>query len=421
MATAPVSPVLRFIRRLRVSGSAAELSDRELLELYVRQRDEAAFAALLRRHGPMVLGVCRRVLRDAHAAEDAFQATFLVLARKAGSLTRPDSVGPWLHGVAARTARKARVDATRRRTQEAKAAIAPTVEASDDLVWHDLRQVLDEAVASLDDKYRLPFVRCYLEGETVADVARQLGCPRGTIAIRLSRARERLRVRLNRLGVTLTTAALLLALSDRAASACVSASLAEFTLRAATAGVSSVEVAALTKGVLQAMSTTKIKTVAALTLVFAFAGGGIRLLSRATPAEPLPASAKEYRIAAQSRPRAKLQQKIYQVTDLVLVSQRGGKIEKPGSSQEAGLIELIVELVAPSSWGEKGGVGTIEYFPLTMSLVVNQTRDAQDQIANLLSVLRRIADSDPEGKLSAILRSTREGRAFLRRYLHDSE
>src|SRR4029077_18481696 len=122
------------------------------------QRDESAVAALVRRHGPLVLGACHRVLRDWHAAEDVFQATFLVLARRAGSLRRPEALGAWLYGVASRTARKARAKEARRHECERRVVKTPAAEDPDGLVWRDLRPVLDDAVARLPERYRVAFV-----------------------------------------------------------------------------------------------------------------------------------------------------------------------------------------------------------------------------------------------------------------------
>src|SRR5262249_3651131 len=158
---------------------------------FARLRDEDAFAELVRRHGPLVLGLCRRVLGDWHDAEDAFQATFLVLAKNAASLRWPEALGPWLYGVALRTARKGRARAARRRSCERQAAAPEAVSAADP-TGRDLRPLLDEAVGGLPEKYRVPVVLCYLKGRTVAEAARQIGCPRGTVATRLAWARRRL-------------------------------------------------------------------------------------------------------------------------------------------------------------------------------------------------------------------------------------
>jgi RNA polymerase sigma factor (sigma-70 family) len=224
MATS-AHPVLQNVRQLGASSLAATLSDRHLLERFVSRNDETAFAALVCRHGPLVLSVCRRVLHDAHAAEDAFQATFFVLARKAGSLRRPDVLGPYLYGVAYRTARKALARTARRRQSERQAAALRPTQASDELGWHELCQVLDDAVLRLPEKYRVPLVLHCLQGKTVADVARQLGCPQGTVATRLGRAREQLRARLARRGVAVSAAMLAGALQESVASAGVPTAL----------------------------------------------------------------------------------------------------------------------------------------------------------------------------------------------------
>src|SRR5262249_36632877 len=154
MARAQISPVGQLIHRLSVAHLVAAAPDDELVERFVAHREEAAFEALVRRHGPVVLAACRRVSSDPHPAEDCFQETFLVLARKAGSLKRPEALGPWLYGVATRTALKARAREARRRLGEQRAAVAEAAAPSDRLVWRDVRPKLDEAVAALPEKYR---------------------------------------------------------------------------------------------------------------------------------------------------------------------------------------------------------------------------------------------------------------------------
>jgi RNA polymerase sigma factor (sigma-70 family) len=285
MTTAEKSPLVRYIRGLAATLAAAELSDAQLLERFAGQGDEIVFEALVRRHGPLVLGVCQRVLRNWHDAEDAFQATFVALARQAGSLRRPESLGPWLHGVALRTALKARGRAARRRVceREAAATRSTTVEQPDVLVWRDLRPVLDEAVASLPESCRIPFVLCYLEGRTVSEAARELGWPRGTVATRLALARQRLRVRLASRGVALSAGALAGALSGNMASARPPVSLLVSTARAAlvaadhgmATGAGPATAAALAQGG-NAMLMTRVK-VAALLLALGVAGGGVGL------------------------------------------------------------------------------------------------------------------------------------------------
>jgi RNA polymerase sigma factor (sigma-70 family) len=180
---------------------AADLPDEQLLDWFARSGDEAAFAALVRRHAPRVLGVCRRVLGDEHAAEDCCQAVFLVLAQKAHCLRRAGPLGPWLCAVAVRTALKARAQGQRRRRRERQAALPEAVTDPADPARRDLRAALEEALASLPDTYRVPLALHYLEGDTVAEVARALGCPEGTAAARLARGRQRLRARLAGRGV----------------------------------------------------------------------------------------------------------------------------------------------------------------------------------------------------------------------------
>jgi RNA polymerase sigma factor (sigma-70 family) len=167
-----------------------------LLERFTRQQDGAAFAALVRRHGPMVLRVCRRGCANAHDAEDAFQATFWVLVCKAGSIRRPELLANWLCGVAYRTAKKARASALQRRRHERLAACLPRREPSVDAAWQDLRALLDEELHRLPDKYRLPLILCYLEGKTNKEAARHLGWPPGSMSARLARGRQLLRERL---------------------------------------------------------------------------------------------------------------------------------------------------------------------------------------------------------------------------------
>jgi RNA polymerase sigma factor (sigma-70 family) len=168
MSSGRLRAALRHLCRAAGGGEAGR-TDAALLGRFVAGRDEAAFELLLRRHGPMVLGVCRRVLRDAHEAEDAFQATFLVLVHKARSIDRPELLGPWLHGVACRTAAQARQPA-RRRAREREAAVMPDGDPTVEVVWRELRQVLDEALGRLAQKYRAPLVLFYLEGKSIEEV-----------------------------------------------------------------------------------------------------------------------------------------------------------------------------------------------------------------------------------------------------------
>ncbi|MDB5307235.1 MAG: hypothetical protein JWO38_1437, partial [Gemmataceae bacterium] len=199
-------PALRRVVRAR---ETADRTDGQLLTAFVHDRDPDAFAVLVRRHGPMVLGVCRRVVGDAHAAEDAFQAVFLVLARRAAAVRPREQVGNWLYGVAYRTALKARMVLARRRSREKQVDVMPEPPAPPPAdPWADLHPVIDEELARLPDKLRLPVVLCDLEGRTQRAVAKHLGVAPATLATRLASARRLLAGRLTRRGVTLSGGAL---------------------------------------------------------------------------------------------------------------------------------------------------------------------------------------------------------------------
>ena len=216
MASSRAGRAATLVSTLFCDGTLTALSDEQLLERFVSQQEEAAqvaFEAIVDRHGPMVLSVCRGALRDQHDAEDAFQVTFLVLARKASSLTVPGRLGPWLHGVARRTARKVderrlRFDRLVRRVgTSGRCAGAP--EPVHDLDREQEAKVLHEEIERLPDRYRLPVVLCWLEGLTQQEAASRLGWPIGTVGVRLMRARESLRSRLTRRGLAPTMTTLL--------------------------------------------------------------------------------------------------------------------------------------------------------------------------------------------------------------------
>jgi RNA polymerase sigma factor (sigma-70 family) len=253
MAAAPFKAVIHYLRQCVGWPHAAGTTDGELLERFARQGDQRAFEALMQQHGPMVWGLCRRLLDDPQDAEDAFQATFLVLVRKAGALRQPELLANWLYGVACRTARRARADASRRRLHERETAKMPALEPTDDATWQELRPVLDEELERLPVKYRAPLVLCYLEGKTYVEAAAILGWSRGTVSGRLVRARELLKGRLERRGVALDGAVLGTALSGSAPAAPVPTALCRSTLEAAAAGAISARVDALTQGVLHAI------------------------------------------------------------------------------------------------------------------------------------------------------------------------
>jgi RNA polymerase sigma factor (sigma-70 family) len=280
--------VARCLRRVALARDGGGLTDGQLLECFLATKEQAAFTALVRRHGPMVLGVCRRVLGDRQDAEDAFQATFLVLARKAAAIVRRDLLGSWLYGVAYRTALKARAAAGRRRAVERQVEHMPEPQERAEACGLDLRPVLDAELDRLPEMYRVPVVLCELEGKSKREVARALGVPEGTVSSRLARARKLLRARLARRGLALSAGALALALSAQALAAAVPAALVSSTSAAAAGGAGtaavSARVAALAEGVLQTMFWTKLKFVAALLLLLAAAVAGVGVLPGPVPA-----------------------------------------------------------------------------------------------------------------------------------------
>lgn len=262
--------VLRHLRTLYRFGVTGDLSDEQLLDRFVARRDETAqeaFAVLVERHGAMVLGVCRRVLGDVHEAEDAFQATFLILARKAASVVRRERVASWLYGVAVRTAREARGRASRRRAREERVSVPVRVDPPDDESCHDLRALLDEELARLPDRYRGAVVLCELEGLSREEAARRLGIPEGTLSSRLARAKAQLRDRLARRGIVPSTGVLSAVFLRASQAATLPLSLLESTVEAATrvagngsaAAFVSASVASLTEGVLKTMLLAKLK------------------------------------------------------------------------------------------------------------------------------------------------------------------
>jgi RNA polymerase sigma factor (sigma-70 family) len=268
-------PLIDFLRNLRTITAPEGVgpSDAQLLARFAARRDETAFAELLQRHGGMVLGVCRRLLGDRHEAEDAFQATFLVLARKAGAGGWRDSVAGWLQAVARRVALKARSAAARRRHRVAELTEEPCARQPEEEAWADVRPVLDEELSRLPESYRTPLVLCYLEGKTNEEAARLLGRPVGTVWYQLSRGREMLRRRLGRRGVQLTAAALSVPLAGSTVQAVVPETLLATAAAAIVAGAVAAPVALLAKGVLQDMFWTRL-TIVIGWIVLALAGLG---------------------------------------------------------------------------------------------------------------------------------------------------
>ncbi len=308
MPSPPATSRLFARLRLSLSPNGGERSDGQLLTEFVHERDEAAFAALVKRHGPMVLGVCRRVVGDWHAAEDAFQAVFVVLARRAAAVRPREQVGNWLYGVAYRTACKARAALARRRSREKQVDPMPHPEAKPADVWHDLRPVLDAELARLPDKLRLPLVLCDLEGRPQRAAARQLGLPAATLANRLAAARRLLARRLAGRGIGLAGGALAVLLTAETARAAVPPTLAAAAVKSASmvaaggplAGAVPAHVLQLSEEVLRMLLLSKLKVVASAVLAVVVLAGGLGV-------GWLPASwaDKEEQPAAKPHPAAK--------------------------------------------------------------------------------------------------------------------
>ena len=290
MASGQPGDAVRQINRLFRDGTMAGLTDGQLLERFATRRPEAAeaaFEALVSRHGPMVLRVARGVLRDPHDVEDAFQATFLVLVRKADSIGERDLLGPWLYGVARRVALKARVVAARRNRREGGMIDDPPADPAEG-AWLDLRPMLHEELDRLPDKYRKPIVLCHLQGLTHAEAAQELAWPVGTVSVRLARARKLLKERLSRRGLTATASLWASGQLAEGGSTVVAESLIRSTATAAlaastgkilAAGVISAGATTLAKRTLTMMLMSRLKWLLILVLGAAGGMGAMKLLS----------------------------------------------------------------------------------------------------------------------------------------------
>jgi RNA polymerase sigma factor (sigma-70 family) len=286
MATPQLALVVRHIHRLAAGRSSPQRTDRELLDHFATNGDETAFAALVARHGPMVLRVCRRVLHHEQDAEDAFQATFLVLARSCGSIRKREALAEWLHGVAYRTAMKAKRSAVRRRIHEARLR-AGIVEAVTRPSWDDVQAVLDEEIQRLPASYRAAFVLCLLEGKSGPEAAKELGVKEGTVRSRLNRARQRLQHQLARRGIELSVLLAAVSIADSGGKAGVPAELVRATVHSGlliaaggtAAGVIPSHVATLAAGVTRTMLLTKAKIIATTFLVVSLLIGSTGVLT----------------------------------------------------------------------------------------------------------------------------------------------
>jgi RNA polymerase sigma factor (sigma-70 family) len=281
--------VVRHIRRTVAARQAREIPDRELLERFVTRRDEDAFAAIVKQHGSLVLGVCRRILRNDHDAEDACQATFLVLTRNAGTIRKGDSLASWLYGVASRIALKLRGRVQRTRAEDVSAVQVAGPDIVGEITWREGLAVLDEELSRLPAAYRSALIVCYLQGRKQTDAARELGCSLGALCGRLVRGRELLRKRLARRGLPLPAAVVGVVLVSVSAQAALPRALAVRMVKAAAALLAGQPlarfvpptIAALTEGALTSMFVSRAKTIGSLVLIASLIAMGAGMLAGA--------------------------------------------------------------------------------------------------------------------------------------------
>jgi RNA polymerase sigma factor (sigma-70 family) len=336
MPATSMSEVIQHLRSAALRNGAG-LTDGQLLERFVGRREPADLEALVVRHGPMVWGVCRRLLRTEQDAEDAFQATFLVLVRKAASVSPPGRVGNWLYGVAYQTALKARATRAKRAVREGAVEDMPEPAASEPEPWAELQPLLDRELKGLPEKYRTALVLCEQEGKTVREAAQELGCPDGTVASRLARSRELLARRLSRRGALVTSGSLAGVLAKQAASASVPPAVLSSTVKAVTlvaagrtaaAGLISARVAALAEGAVKTVLVNKLKGLATAP----FAAGAIAL-TWGVVAGQAPGLRGDAKAGARAGPSVGAKDKLSGTRQLAQAESRngsGGVLDKPG-------------------------------------------------------------------------------------------
>jgi RNA polymerase sigma factor (sigma-70 family) len=356
MSSSVLTAGLRRLRDTLASQQGSEDSDEHLLHAFLSRRDDSAFAVLVRRHGPMVLHVCRRVLGHQQDAEDAFQATFLILARNAVSLRKKSSLASFLHGTAYRIALKAKQSAARRRKHEGQAPARSPADPADELLWGEVRTQLDEAISHLPDKYRVVFVLFNLEGLGREETARRLGLKPGTVASRLAEARKRLSRRLARRGVELTAVLAAAALATPPATA-LPAGLMACTLRAARAaneglaGAVSASVAELVQGATAAI-VSKTKIAAAVVLAVSMLAGA-SMWFRAQPQAGLVPPAESPAAKSDDKPKA-VPPKTETATTVVI---QGRVLDPEGKPKARAKLLLLTEEGKVKQLGVSGADG----------------------------------------------------------------
>ncbi|MFI5456316.1 MAG: RNA polymerase sigma factor [Isosphaerales bacterium] len=446
MVNGCANSALRQVARVFHEGTLTGLSDRQILEHFVAHRDETAFEALLSRHGPMVLNVCRQLLRDPHDAEDAFQAVFLVLVRKASSLRLHDSLGPWLYTVAGRVAARARANRRRMRARESTGGGLPESPADDNRDRLEDAGVIHEELGRLPERLRAPLVLCYLEGLTHDLAARQLDCPVGTVRSRLSRARGVLQQRMSRRGLAFSATVLGSAYGSNARAGALPSHVRMSLIKAVNQWTSgsaieggigiSTSVATLLKGVLNVIRIKKL----AMFAMGAISVGAVIFVAAVVgrtqpPNEIARIQQTDFRSlgpdgrpigAATSNPNYSRYVKTYYVGDVVRMDPFKGPVPTPSTGTQpmvevTPIIELITSTVAPGTWqvgdglgheissnivggrrGQTKPVGSITPFFLSISLIIQCTPEAHKEIASLLRRLRNVIESrDRQGANTA--------------------
>jgi RNA polymerase sigma factor (sigma-70 family) len=333
-----MTTLINRLRHVLSVHSAGEQTDAHHMRCFVASRDEKAFEALVLRHGPMVLGVCRRVLGNAHDAEDSFQATFLILARKAASVRPPEAIARWLHGVAYHTALKARDAIIRRRSRE-RQAYCPSPITGPPEGWSEMRSILDQELSRLPDDYRAAVVMCDLEGLTRRNAALQLGWPEGTVAGRLARARDLLARRLTRRGVALSAGGLATFLAEEIASAAPFLAMVSSALQAALTSKTPPAVAVLANSFLQASVASRLSSAALLIVVLGLGGAGLCFYAAHAAGDP----------KADNPPAGQQPPEIFKPAPQAQVKKPGAIFRAPGS------YTLAVALTADGKLLARGG------------------------------------------------------------------
>ncbi len=317
MSDRPPNTALTQLRRFLAVQQATQLSDEQLLQAFVKHRDEVAFAALMKRHAPMVLSVCQSVLRQAQDAEDCCQATFLVLARKASSIRKKTSVASWLHGVAQRMSKK--LQATGHKTAPQHDPESAASNPADDLSWREVRQIVHEELQRLPLAYRLPLIHCYLEGQTQEKAATRLGWTAATLKGRLDRGRAMLHRRLTRRGIGLAVPIVAVCLAPKMALAGMVNATAQSAVRVIAGGGFgdgvSAQAAALAKAAIKAALLTKLTLL--LAVICCVVAGGVGLASWGAGAANVPVPKRKHVPAAMPIAAAPLAAVVPDLADLL--------------------------------------------------------------------------------------------------------